>query len=905
MLAHYFRREFCRRPTSLPACVSRVSDAGSPESASPHACVVRVLAGGVRRCGALFEREGGSMKKKKAFTFSMACLRIPVIPLNHTSPISKSPKPQTHLVKPQDNEKHHQILYNSYFKHISSVCKEGKLQEAVNILLELDSQNFEIGANVYGDLLQGCVYERNLSLGKQIHSRIIKRGESLVKNEYIETKLVVFYAKCDCLDVASSLFRRLDEKNLFSWAAIIGLYCRMGFLENALLGYREMVENGFEADNFVVPNVLKACGGLSWIRFGKGVHGYVIKKGFEGCVFVASSLVDMYGKNGALEDARKVFDNMPERNVVTWNAMMVTYAQNGMHEEAIRLFHDMRTQGIQPTVVTMVTFISASANLYAIEEGKQGHAIAISTGLDTGNIMGTSLINLYSKSGLVMDAEKIFNKIINKDTVAWNLMISCYLHNNQIEKTISLCREMLSQHLRFDSVTLTSITTSAGNAQNLKLGKSAHCQIIRTDLMSDVAVSSSLVDMYAKCNKIQDARTVFTLTGTKDLVLWNTLLAAYAEIGSSGETLNLFYKMQLEGLPPNTESWNSVILAFLKNGQVKEAMISFSEMKSSGLEGTLVTYTILIFGLVQNGFVDDSISIFQEMQENGIKPNNISIVGALSACKTRASLQLGKAIHGYISRHEMGINVILATSIIDMYAKCGNISYARNVFDMIFVKELPLYNAMISGYASHGCATEALAVFQDLQNDGFDPDEITFTSVLSVCRHCGLANEGLGVFVDMIRKYGVKPSMEHFGCVAGLLSKCGNNEAFRFVESMQFEPDSHILGCLLDSCRENSGSETDVVKYLMEKLMKIEPMNSGNYVAVSNAYAGKGMWNEVSELRSLMRENGIKKSPGCSWLQIGKEVHVFVANDRSQSRTDEIYSTLALLRKEMQANTNL
>ncbi|KAI3790230.1 hypothetical protein L2E82_03120 [Cichorium intybus] len=833
----------------------------------------------------------------------MACLRFPVIPSNHTSPISKSPKPQTHLMKPHVNEKHHQILYNSYFKHISSVCKEGKLHEAVNILLELDFQNFEIGANVYGDLLQGCVYERNLSLGKQIHSKIVKRGESLVKNEYIETKLVVFYAKCDCLDVASTLFRRVDEKNVFSWAAIIGLYCRMGYLENALLGFCEMVENGFEADNFVLPNVLKACSGLSFTEFGKGVHGYVIKKGFEGCVFVASSLVDMYGKCGALKDARKVFDNMPERNVVTWNSMMVAYSQNRMHEEAIHVFHDMRTEGIQPTIITMVTFLSASANLYAIKEGKQGHAISILTGLDSGNIIGTSLINLYSKSGSIEDAEKIFNKIPNKDTVAWNLMISCYLHNNHIEKTINLCRDMLSQKLKLDSVTMTSITTTAGNSQNLKLGKSAHCQIIRTNLVSDVAVSSSLVDMYAKCNKIQDARTVFNLSGFKDLVLWNTLLAAYAEIGSSGETLNLFYKMQLEGVPPNTESWNSLILAFLKNSQVREAMVSFAEMKSSGIEGSLVTYTILIFGLVQNGFVDESISIFQEMQENGIKPNNISIVGVLSACKNRASLHLGRAIHGYVLRHEMGINVILATSMVDTYAKCGNINYARKVYDMVLVKALPLYNAMISGYALHGNATEALAVFRELRNDGFDPDEITFTGVLSVCRHCGLVSEGLGVFVDMIRKYDVAPSVEHYGCVAGLLSKCGNDEVFRFLESMRFERDSYILGSLLDSCRENSGTES--VKYLMESLTKIDPRNSGNYVAVSNAYAEKGMWDDVAELRSLMREKGIKKSPGCSWVQIGKEVHVFVANDKSKSQSAEIYSTLDLLKMEMQRNTNL
>ncbi|KAK9060735.1 hypothetical protein SSX86_021441 [Deinandra increscens subsp. villosa] len=834
----------------------------------------------------------------------MVSLQFPITPLNHpSSPISKFPNPQPQLIKLHDNEKHHQILYNSYFKHISFASKQGKLQEAVDILLELDSQSFEIGADVYGDLLQGCVYDRNLSLGKQIHSRIVKKGEPLVKNGYIETKLVVFYAKCDQLDVASSLFRRVVEQNVFSWAAVIGLHCRLGFLENALLGFCEMVENGFQADNFVVPNVLKACGGLLLVGFGKGVHGYVIKMGFEECVFVASSLVDMYGKCGALEDARKVFDKMPERNVVTWNSMMVSYSQNGMFEEAIQVFADMRKEDIQPTVVTMVSFLSASANICAIEEGKQGHSIAILNGLDEGKIVGTSLINLYSKTGLVKDAEKVFGKMRKKDVVAWNLMVSCYVRDNDIEKTINMCSEMLLEGLKFDSVTMTLIATGAGDNQNLKLGKETHCQCIRNNLMFDMAVASSIIDMYAKCNKIYDARRVFSSLHTKDLVLWNTLLAAYAEVGSSGETLKLFYQMQLEGIPPNVVSWNSVILAFLKNGQVKEAMVSFSEMDSFGVEANLITHTILITGLVQNGYVDEAIKIFVEMQVKGIKPNSVSIVGVLSACKSRASLQLGKAIHGYVLRHGMHMNSVLATSMVDMYAKCGNINQSKKVFDMILVKQLPLYNTMISGYALHGCHSEAIAIFRELNNQGVKPDSITFTHVLSSCRHCGLVNEGVEIFVSMITKYDMSPSMEHYGCVVSLLSKCGKFEAFRLVKNMPFKPDSHILGSLLVSCREHN--EIDIAKHLSENLIKLEPNNSGNYTALSNAYAANGLWDEVSDLRSLMKEKGVKKNPGCSWVQTGKELHVFVANDRSNSQSDEIYAMLALLRTEMQACMNL
>ncbi|GJV57167.1 pentatricopeptide repeat-containing protein [Tanacetum coccineum] len=812
------------------------------------------------------------------------------------------PKPPN--LKPQV-EKHHQILYSSHFKQISTLIKQGKLHQSVTLLHELESQRFNIGPDIYGDLLQGCVYERNLSLGMQIHARILKKGESLCQNVFLQTKLLVFYAKCDQLDYALCLFNNgydLDLKNVFSWSAIIGVYCRLRFYDEVLLGFNEMVDKGFVVDNFVVPNVLKACGGLLWLRFGKGVHGYVAKMGFGDCVFVKSSLVDMYGKCGALEDAGRVFEGMGERNVVSWNSLITSYAQNGMFEDAIRVFWDMRSEGVEPSVVSLVSFLSACANVCAIEEGKQGHSVAIVNGLDVGNIVGTSLVNLYSKTGLVKDAEKVFSKMKKKDIVAWNLMVSCYVQNKKTEKMLDLCRDMLLEGLKFDSVTITLIATCAGDIQNLKLGKETHCQCIRNNLSGDVTVASSIVDMYAKCNKIHDARRVFSSVRSKDLVLWNTLLAAYAELGSSGETLKLFYEMQLQGVPPNVVSWNSVILAFLRNGQVKEAMDSFSEMGSFGIEANLITHTILITGLVQNGCADEAISVFQEMLEKGIKPNSVSIVGILSACKTRASLQLGKAIHGYVLRHEMHMNVVLATSIVDMYAKCGYIIQARKVFDMILVKEISLYNTMISGYALHGCHSEAFDLFRDLQSEGIKPDSITFTSILSLCRHCGLLTEGLDIFVNMITKHGVTPSMEHYGCVVSLLSKCGKSEAFRLVQGMPFKPDSHILGYLLASCIEHN--EIDLAKYLTDNLAKIEPNNSGNYVALSNAYAANEMWDEVSDLRGFMREKGIKKNPGCSWVQIGKELHAFVANDRSKSQSYEIYSMLALLRTEMQANTN-
>ncbi|XP_024023107.1 pentatricopeptide repeat-containing protein At5g55740, chloroplastic [Morus notabilis] len=824
----------------------------------------------------------------------------------HLLPLSKLSKPtesqkitQTHFTKHQEDAKSHPIFFNnSYFRQISSLCKQGQVPEAVDLFTEMGLRNLRIEPEIYGELLQGCVYERDLSTGRQIHARIVKSGEFVARNEYIETKLVIFYAKCDVYSVASRMFRMVSEKNVFSWAAIIGLNCRMGFCEEALLGFLEMLEFGFLPDNFVVPNALKACGALQLVGLGKGIQGYVLKMGFGECVFVASSLVDMYGKCGALDCARKMFDRMPERNVVTWNSLIVGYVQNGMNEEAIKVFYDMRMEGVEPTQVTMSGFLAASANIGALEEGKQGHGLAVVEGLVLNTILGSSIINFYSKVGLMEDAELVFSSMVEKDVVTWNLIISGYVQFGKVEQAIGVCRQMRTENLRFDSVTLASFMSASADTADLKLGKEGHCYCIRNDLNSDVVVASSIVNMYAKCKRIDCARQVFDSITKGDLVLWNTMLAAYAELGHSGEALKLFYQMQLESVPPNLISWNSVILGFLKNGQVNEAKDMFLQMQSVGVQPNLVTWTSLVSGLAENGFGCEAIFAFQQMQEAGIRPNVVSIVSVLSACIDMTLLQCGKAVHGYSIRHALVLSIPLATSLVDMYAKCGNIDQAKKVFDITNEKELPIYNAMISGYALHGQAMDALALYSSLEEVGTEPDSITFTNALYACSHSGLVNEGLELFVEMVSKHNIKPSMVHYGCMVNLLSRCGNlDEAFRLITSMPYEPDAHIFGSLLAACRENNNIE--LAEYLSKKLMELEPNNSGNYVALSNAYAAAGKWDEVENVRYLMKGKGLMKIPGCSWIQIGEESHVFVAGDKSHPKLEEINWTLSLLRWEI------
>ncbi|CAF1762446.1 unnamed protein product [Brassica oleracea var. botrytis] len=823
----------------------------------------------------------------------MASLPFSTIPIKLPHSVSR---------KPHDDQPR-----NPYFHSVSSLCKNGEIKEALSLVTEMDFRNVRIGPEIYGEILQGCVYERDFHTGQQIHARILKNGDFYAKNEYIETKLVIFYAKCDALEIAEVHFSKLRVRNVFSWAAIIGVKCRMGLVEGALMGFVEMLKDEIFPDNFVVPNVCKACGALQWSGFGRGLHGYVAKSGLDDCVFVASSLADMYGKCGVLDDARKVFDEIPERNVVAWNALMVGYVQNGMNEEAIRLMCDMREEGVEPTRVTVSTCLSASANMGGVEEGKQSHAVAVVNGLELDNILGTSILNFYCKVGLIDYAEMVFDRMIGKDVVTWNLLISGYVQQGLVEDAIRMCQLMRLEKLKFDCVTLSTLMSAAARTQNSKLGKEVQCYCIRHSFESDIVLASAVVDMYAKCGSIVDAKKVFDSTVQKDLILWNTLLAACAESGLSGEALRLFYEMQLESVPPNVITWNLIILSLFRSGQVDEAKEMFLQMQSSGIVPTIVSWTTMMNGLVQNGCSEEAIHYLRKMQESGMRPNVFSITVALSACANLASLHFGRSVHGYIIRNRLhSSSVSIETSLVDMYAKCGDISKAEKVFRRKLFSELPLYNAMISAYALYGNVEEAIALYGSLEDMGIKPDNITFTNILSACNHAGDINQAIEIFSDMVSKHGVKPCLEHYGLMVDLLASAGETEkALRLMEEMPYEPDARMIQSLLATC--NKEHKTELVDYLSRQLLESEPDNSGNYVTISNAYAGEGSWDEVVKMREMMKAKGLKKQPGCSWIRVKREeeeeVQVFVANDKTHLRNNEIRRMLALLLYDMRSDS--
>ncbi|CAO2183383.1 unnamed protein product [Urochloa humidicola] len=527
-----------------------------------------------------------------------------------------------------------------------------------------------VGPEVYASLLQCCVAAGSLRAGRQVHAALVKRGPYYCRNAYAGTKLAVFYARCGALADAERAFGAIPAggRNAFAWAAVIGVRSRSGLHARALDGFAAMLEAGVPADNFVVPTVLKACAGLALARAGMAVHGYAWKAGIAECVYVMSSLVDFYGKCGQMEDARAVFDAMPERTVVSWNSMLMAYIHNGRIDDAVELFYEMRVEGVLPTRVSVASLLSASAELEAIDGGRQGHAVAVSSGLEIDVILGSSMINFYCKVGLVEAAEAVFEQIEERDIVTWNLMIAGYFQDGQIDKAFDTCRRMLETNLKFDCVTLASIIMACIKSCSMMVGSAAHGYAVRNDLDSDRAVARGLIDLYASAGRIEHARQVFNGMSKRDPVLWKVMISTYADCGMSSEALKLLDQMQLEGVSPTAACWDSVISAFIRNGQFKDALGIFNQMLLTKTRPNLRTWSLLISGLSQNGMHQEVTNLCCKMQEVESAPSPTIYSALILAAKTAASVHCGKAIHACIVKRGLLLSRSVIQSLLNMYS---------------------------------------------------------------------------------------------------------------------------------------------------------------------------------------------------------------------------------------------
>eukprot|EP01018_Ginkgo_biloba_P039548 Gb_03572 [translate_table: standard] len=803
------------------------------------------------------------------------------------------------------------LLWNAI---ISGYVKNGICEEALKLYDQMLREGVQPDKFTFPSVLKACADVSALRQGKEIHDYIIKSGYE--SDVFVVNGVVNLYAKCGSVDIARHVFDKMSLRNAVSWNAMISGYTQNGYGEEALNLFRKMQMQEVKPDIVTITIVLPALGQLAAVQLGKEIHAYVLRTGFEAGTVMLNALIDMYAKCRNTENAQRVFDKMPLRDVGSWNAMLACYAQNGDSNEAMKLFYRMEQEGIQPDSVTIVSVLSACAHLAALQTGKTIHAIILRSRLDSHVLVLNALTDMYAKCGNVEIACLVFNKCSSRDLVSWNTMISGYAQNGLGEEALNLFREMQLEDVKPDIVTIASLLPALAQLAVLQLGKEIHNYVIRTLFDRGILILNALIDMYSKCGSLENAKRVFDKMTQREVGSWNTLIACYVRNGHWKEALNLFHRMEQAGIQPDSITIVTVLpaCAYLASLQVGKKIHGC--IVRSGLEShvsvcnalidmygkcrsidiarqvfdnmspqDVVSWNVIIAGYFHNGHWDEALNLFRQMKYAGSVPDSVSMATILPICSRLGALNHGKEIHNYIIRSGFEPDVCMDNALIDMYAKCGSLKSACLVFGKMSKRDLLSWSAMIAGYGMHGHGEEALALFCQMEQVGVKPDHITFIAVLSACSHAGLVDEGWLYFNRMRRLYHIIPRLDHYTCIVDLLGRAGQlEEAYNVIRTMPLEPDAGVLGALLSACRVHSNVE--IGEQVAEQLFELEPANIGYYILLSSIYAVGGRWDGVAKIRTRMKERGLKKCPGCSWIEVKTKFYAFFAGDTSHPQSE-------------------
>eukprot|EP01018_Ginkgo_biloba_P024552 Gb_02603 [translate_table: standard] len=648
--------------------------------------------------------------------------------------------------------------------------------------------------------------------------------------------------------------------------AAMNASCQKGRLKETLEILRVMHQQGVPVDSTTYSSLLQVCINSKSLKNGKRVHALMIKISLKPEIFIWNRLVDMYAKCGSLvdarqmfnkmlirnmfswntiiagyakcgnmEDAQKLFETMPERNEVSWNSMIAGYSQHGNAEEALKLFWEMQRKGVKVNNFAYASIGRACASLTALEQGKKTYADIVKTGLYSDVYLGSALVDMYAKCGSIKDARLVFDEMPERNVVSWNGMIAGYDQNGDSDEALKLLHKMRMEDLRPDQFTFATIVSACANLSALEQGKQR---------------------MLAK---------VFDKMLARDVVSWTAIIAGYAKCASIKEAHHLFDDMPER----NVVSWNAIIARY-----------------------------------AQNGHSEDTLKLFRQMKQENVLPTHYTFGNVLSVCAGLATLELGKQVHvhiikaGFQFKSGTDSDVFVGNSLVDMYAKCGSVDNACQAFNSILERDGVSWNAMIVGYAQNGHGKEALELFQQMLQAGMMPDHITFIGVLSACSHPGLVDEGRHYFDSMTRDHCITPLSDHYACMIDLLGRAGYlDEAEDFINNMPFKPDAIMWGALLGACRIHG--DLELGKWAAELIFELDPQNSGPYVLLSNIYAEAGMWGDADKVRKMMKDRGVQKKPGCSWIEVNSRLHVFTVEDTSHPQAEEIYASLERLAVQM------
>lgn len=678
--------------------------------------------------------------------------------------LNLTPKFKTEAATPQiaglKDLPHPKNLLFSRIQHANDFSISNHQAAKVEIVECLSLLN-QINMNVGGT-------NNSSSTCKQVHGRLVKVG-ALKADVYVGNMLVVAYSKSvDLLDDACKLLDEIPRRTVSAHAALISSFCRSEKWIDLFSMFGMMVNDGMLPDRYLIPTILKACSMMRVGNIGKMVHGYAIRRWLDEDVFVGNALIDMYTYCGGLRLSKSVFDTMNSRDVVSWTALIVAYMVHGLLDKAMDTFCKMELEGVEADLISWNALVSGLAMNGEIE-------LALRTLED------------MQRKGVMLQVN------------TWNGIISGCIQNECYGDALDAFIKMFWTSLTPNAVTVSSILPACAGLKDLNLGKAIHGCAIKLGLHGDAHVDGSLIGMYWKCGRIDDAESIFIKIKHKSTFICNEMVAAYMSEGNVGAALKLFESMKATGPKPDIITYNTMLAANFRFSRTEDVYTLLHEMSKMGSPPNVVTFNILISGYQHSGLSHEALRFFRDMQSphsgsllsrilrKSIQPNHVTITGALAACADLGSWLHGKELHAYIIRKGLDSNIFVSSAMVDMYAKCSDIDSAIEVFWRTKKRNTVTWNTLLAGYINRRQEHEALSLFDRMLEEGVEPSPVTYMILIPACGEIGALRLGREMYGYLLKNQFDESDNYLSNPLIDMKDRCGREAKRVFDPKLQFK----------------------------------------------------------------------------------------------------------------------
>ncbi|KAK1666773.1 hypothetical protein QYE76_054932 [Lolium multiflorum] len=571
----------------------------------------------------------------------------------------------------------------------------------------------------------------------------------------------------------------------------------------------------------------------------------------EACLLKTRPLHALLSDASTSRAARHLFDAVPRPTPALCGILLSALSRLSSHQELLQALSSMHRKGANVPAGCVPLVVKSCALSAASCQGRQVHCHALVRGLLGDVFVHTALVDFYAKNGDMGSAVRVFDEVPVKDPIPINCLITGYSKAGDVDKA----RKLFDGMSRRTSASWNSMIACYSHRGEFQEALTLFDRMLGEGARPNAITITTVFSICAKSGDLDTGKRVRALVGEEDL--------------------------------QNVIVHTALMEMYVKCRAIDEARQEFDRMS----QRDVVAWSTMIAGYAQNGRPHESLELFERMKATDCRPNEVTLVGVLSACGQLGSDELVEHVGNYAESQRLPLTSYLGSALIDMYTRCGHVGRARGVFDRMEQKGVITWNSMIRGLAMNGFAEDAVGLYEKMEEDGVQPNEITFVALLTACTHAGFIDQGMSFFEEMKGKHHISPQVEHCACIVDLHCKSGSLwEAYKFVCDMEVEPNAVIWTTLLSACRVHG--DVKLAKLAASKLLLMEPDNSSIYVLLSNIYADAGLWGDVREIRDLMRSKNVQKLSAYSWIKLDGEVHKFLVQDTYHLKSAEIYKVV-------------